>query len=66
MPRDLTARQRHSDDLIRLSDEYADRERRLADDTRYSHFNSAHLFTLQGRQRAVIRMLRQHGFGLLI
>ncbi len=49
-------------DLERLRTEYADRERRFADSDRYSLSNPANLFLVQQRQRAVLAMLRRHGF----
>jgi SAM-dependent methyltransferase len=49
------------DDQTRLKEEYADRARRLAGSDLYSPFNAAHLFMIQSRQRAVLRMLRRHG-----
>ena len=53
-------------DLARLRNEYAARKRRLSTSDIYSPFNPAHLFTLQQRQRAVVDMLRRHGFERLI
>lgn len=50
------------DDLARLRAEYEDRKRRFAGSDVYSWLNPAHLFTLQGRQRAVLSALKQHGF----
>lgn len=50
------------DDLERLRAEYADREQRLADSDRYSFYNPAHLFIWQGRQRALLAMLRHWGY----
>lgn len=51
-----------SDDLARLKHEYAERDRRLAGSDRYSLFNPAHLFLVQQRRRAELRLLRKHGF----
>ena len=48
-------------DLDRLRAEYANRERRLAGDDRYSYFNPGHLFAVQERQRAVLQAIRQAG-----
>jgi len=53
------------DDLARLRNEYADRERRLAGSDIYSWFNQANLFAIQGRQRAVLSSLRKAGVGSL-
>jgi SAM-dependent methyltransferase len=50
------------DDLARLRAEYEDRKRRLAGSDLYSWSNPANLFTLQGRQRAVLSALKRHGF----
>jgi SAM-dependent methyltransferase len=50
----------HLSDLDRLRAEYAARERRLADSELYSPFNSAYLFTIQQRQRAVLGLLKKH------
>lgn len=52
-------------DLARLQDAYADRARRLAGSDRYTPFNPVHLFTLQQRQRAVLKLLRKEGFAPL-
>ena len=50
------------DDLARLRAEYEDRKRRFAGSDVYSWLNPANLFTLQGRQRAVLCALKRHGF----
>jgi SAM-dependent methyltransferase len=50
------------DDIARLKAEYKDRERRFAGSDVYSWFNPANLFTIQGRQRAVLKALQEHGF----
>ncbi len=50
------------DDLNRLRTEYAAIETRLADSNPYSLFNPAYLFTVQQRQRAVLKLLRRYGF----
>jgi len=52
-------------DLNRLRAEYAACERRLANNGFYSPFNPARLFELQQRQRAVLKLLRRHGFNPL-
>ncbi len=51
-----------ADDLARLRREYADRERRFAGSDTYSLFNPGHLYMLQARERAVLQLLRRHGF----
>jgi ubiquinone/menaquinone biosynthesis C-methylase UbiE len=51
-----------SSDLDRLRREYA--RRSLADGSRYSLANPAHLYTVQRRQRAMVGMLRRHGISL--
>lgn len=50
-----------SPDLDRLRVEYEDRQRRLGASDIYSLFNQANLFTIQQRQRAVLKLLRRHG-----
>ena len=50
------------DDLARLRREYAARRQRLAGTDRYSLANPAHLFAIQQRKRAVLRLLRHQGF----
>lgn len=50
------------DDITRLRTEYNDRDRRFAGSDLYSWFNPANLFAIQGRQRAVLSILKQHGF----
>lgn len=49
------------DDRARLRDEYADREKRSGERYTYSRFNTAYLFTMQQRERAVLRLLQQIG-----
>jgi ubiquinone/menaquinone biosynthesis C-methylase UbiE len=49
------------DDIARLRDEYADRKRRFSDSDVYSWLNTANLFTIQQRQRAVLAALKKHG-----
>ena len=46
-------------DLVRLRQEYAARDRRLADSERYTLANPAHSFMIRGRERAVLSMLKQ-------
>jgi SAM-dependent methyltransferase len=53
------------DDLSRLRNEYEERKRRLQGSDVYSCFNRANLFALQGRQRAVLQVLKRHGFSKL-
>ena len=50
------------DDLHRLRVAYADRERRFAGSDIYSHFNQGNLFTIQQRQRVVLKLLRRQGY----
>ena len=49
------------DDLARLRDEYQDRERRLAGSDLYSWFNTASLFAIHERQKAVLAALKKQG-----
>ena len=49
------------DDLERLKNEYAQREKRFAESEIYSPFTPAQLFLLQGRQRDLLRLLAQGG-----
>ena len=49
-------------DIIRLRAEYAERARRMDKTDRYSPFNTAHLFAVQQRQRAMLKLLRRGGF----
>lgn len=51
-----------SHDLDRLRTEYLRREQRLAGQDTYTLFNSANLFIIQQRQRAVLALLRREGF----
>lgn len=60
-PNLLTSPSAEIDDLYRLRAEYAVRERRLAGSDIYSLFNLSHLFLIQQRQRAVLKLLRRHG-----
>ncbi len=48
-------------DLLRLREEYADREKRLQGSNRYSPLNPAHLYALHTRQSALISALARHG-----
>lgn len=45
--------------------EYARREQRLADSDIYSPFNPAHNFTIQGRSRETLALLRSAGYASL-
>jgi ubiquinone/menaquinone biosynthesis C-methylase UbiE len=49
-------------DILRLREEYAVRARRVDKTDRYSLFNPAQLFTIQQRQRAMLKCLRRNGF----
>ena len=51
-----------SDDLARLRQEYEHRKHRLAGSDLYSWFNPANLFTIQQRQRLMLKVLKKHGF----
>ena len=53
------------DDIARLRAEYENRKRRFAGQDVYSWFNRANLFTIHGRQQAVLTALKRHGFGEL-
>lgn len=48
------------EDLSRLKQAYAERERRLTGSIIYSPFNPAHLFAVQHRQRAMSALLFKH------
>ena len=52
-------------DLSRLRTEYEDRKQRLAGRDLYSMFNTANLFAVQQRQRALLTTLRRQGFSKL-
>ncbi|HUS15691.1 MAG TPA: class I SAM-dependent methyltransferase [Chloroflexia bacterium] len=52
-------------DDMRLRTEYAARERRLAHSDLYSLFNPGNLYLVQGRQRAVLQLLRREGCSTL-
>ena len=49
------------DDIARLRAEYENRKRRFSGNDQYSWFNSANLFTVQQRQRAVLNALKLSG-----
>jgi len=49
-------------DIVRLRAEYASRAQDTAKAERYSIFNPAHLFSIQQRQRAVLKVLHRKGF----
>jgi ubiquinone/menaquinone biosynthesis C-methylase UbiE len=53
------------DDIVRLRDEYEDRNRRFSGSDVYSWFNQANLFALQQRQRAILAALKKNGFTYL-
>ena len=50
-----------SDDLARLRQEYEHRKHRLAGSYLYTWFNPANLFSIQQRQRLVLKVLRRNG-----
>ena len=50
------------DDITRLRNEYEDRKRRFVGSNVYSWFNLANLFSIQQRQRAILRVLRKYEF----
>lgn len=52
-------------DLVRLRNEYERRERRLSDSDTYSYFNPGHLFLVQGRQRAILKVMKCAGISSL-
>jgi SAM-dependent methyltransferase len=49
-------------DVVRLRTEYAERARQMQKTDRYTLFNQAHLYTIQQRQRTILKCLRRHGF----
>jgi ubiquinone/menaquinone biosynthesis C-methylase UbiE len=49
------------DDIARLRNEYEDRKHRFAGTDVYSWFNTANLFAIQGRQKAVLSALKKNG-----
>jgi ubiquinone/menaquinone biosynthesis C-methylase UbiE len=61
-PGDSTITSEESRELGRIREEYDRRTGRLASSNLYSLFNPAHLFMIQTRQRAVLKLLRQRGF----
>lgn len=54
-----------SDDLNRLRKEYADRVNRPKGQSLYSYFNTAHLYSMQQRERDVLQMLKKNGLSNL-
>jgi len=50
------------DDIARLRNEYEHRKQRFASSDMYSWFNTANLFAIQQRQRAVLSTLKQYAF----
>ena len=52
-------------DLVRLREEYANRERRAGSDI-YSPFNAAYLYTIQQRQRDSLHLLKKAGISSFI
>jgi len=53
-------------EIERIQQEYADREKRFAGSDLYSMFNVAHLFAVQQRQRATLKILRKMGVNRLV
>ncbi len=49
-------------DILRLRAEYTNRALNVDQTDRYSLFNLAQLFTIQQRQRAILKCLRRNGF----
>jgi SAM-dependent methyltransferase len=49
-------------DILRLRSEYTNRALNVDQTDRYSLFNLAQLFTIQQRQRAILKCLRSNGF----
>jgi len=49
-------------DIDRLRNEYEHRKQRFASSDMYSWFNTANLFAIQQRQRAVLSTLKKYGF----
>jgi ubiquinone/menaquinone biosynthesis C-methylase UbiE len=49
------------DDIVRLREEYENRKQRLSGSDVYSWHNPANLFMVQGRQRALLAALKEHG-----
>jgi SAM-dependent methyltransferase len=49
-------------DILRLRSEYSERGRRFVDSDRYSLFNQSQLFTIQQRQRDLLKCLRHNNF----
>jgi len=50
-----------SEELLRLRKEYADRSNRLKGKRLYSYFDCAYLFSIQQRERAILRLLDKFG-----
>jgi ubiquinone/menaquinone biosynthesis C-methylase UbiE len=53
-------------EIERIQQEYADREKRFAGSDLYSMFNASHLFAVQHRQRATLKILRKMGMNSLL
>src|SRR5689334_19279709 len=53
-------------EIERIQQEYADREKRFAGSEIYSIFNVSHLFAVQQRQRATLKILRKMGINSLL
>jgi ubiquinone/menaquinone biosynthesis C-methylase UbiE len=53
-------------EIERIQQEYARREKRFADSDLYSMFNASHLFAVQQRQRATLKILRKMGIHSLL
>lgn len=52
-------------DVVRLRREYENRKARLGSSEVYSHFNTANLYIIHSRERAVLALLRRHGLSSL-
>jgi ubiquinone/menaquinone biosynthesis C-methylase UbiE len=53
-------------EMERIRQEYADREKRFAGSDLYSLFNASHLFAVQQRQRVTLKTLRKMGINDLL
>jgi ubiquinone/menaquinone biosynthesis C-methylase UbiE len=53
-------------EMERIQQEYASREKRFAGSDVYSMFNASHLFAVQQRQRATLKILRKMGINDLV
>lgn len=53
-------------EIERIQQEYADREKRFAGSDLYSMFNASHLFAVQQRQRATLKILQKMGINSLL